>query len=74
MPGQADVKSEEQSSESKDSSSENKGDGVVKQEEREMRSPEDIDKLFSTAALERLLGLLGAILPQDSKVGENVTW
>ena len=74
LPGQADVKSEEQSSESKDSSSEDKADGVAKEEGKGMRSPEDVEKLFSPTALERLLGLLGAILPQDSKVGKKVTW
>ena len=33
-----------------------------------IRSPEEIERAFASGAQERLLGLLGAILPQDSKV------
>ena len=67
-PSESVVRSEEPSAETKDSSSEEKIDGAAPQARTEIRSPEDIEKLFSPAAQERLLGLLGAILPQDSKV------
>jgi len=59
--GNNDVKSEE-------CSSETKVDGTDKQQETEARSPEDIEKVFASKTQERLLGLLGAVLPQDSKV------
>lgn len=67
-----DVKSEEPSAESKDLSSEDKVDAAVKQDGTKTRSPENTEEIFASAALERLLGLLGAILPQDSKVGHIV--
>ena len=59
--GDDDVKSEECSSESK-------VDGIDKQQDTEARSPEDIEKVFASKTQERLIGLLGAVLPQDSKV------
>lgn len=59
--GDDEVKSEECSTESK-------VDGTDKQQETEVRSPEDIEKVFASKTQERLLGLLGAVLPQDSKV------
>ena len=73
-PSKEDVKSEEQGTdaEKKDSSSEEKVGGAVKQEGEEERKPEDTENVFSPAALDRLLGLVGAILPQDSKVGHEV--
>lgn len=67
-PSENVVRSEEPSAETKDSSSDEKIDGAAPQARTEIRSPEDIEKLFSPAAQERLLGLLGAILPQDSKL------
>ena len=67
-----DVKSEEPSAESKDLSSEDKVDAAVKQDGTKIRRPENTEEIFASAALERLLGLLGAILPQDSKVGHIV--
>jgi len=63
-----DVKSEEPSAESKDLSSEDKVDAAVKQDGTKTRRPENTEEIFASAALERLLGLLGAILPQDSKL------
>lgn len=51
-----------------ESSSEHKSDGTNKQEETQVQSPEDLEKVFANKTQERLLGLLGAILPQDSKV------
>lgn len=59
--GEDEVKSEECSTESK-------VDRTDKQQETEVRSPEDIEKVFASKTQERLLGLLGAVLPQDSKV------
>ena len=59
--GDKDVKSEECSSESK-------VEGTDKQQDAEARSPEDNEKVFANKTQERLLGLLGVVLPQDSKV------
>ena len=56
-----DVKSEECSSESK-------VEGTGKEQQAEARSPKDVEKVFASKTQERLLGLLGAVLPQDSKV------
>ena len=72
-PSKEDVKTEEQTAnEMKDSSAEEKVGDAVKQEGEEERNPEDTEKVFSPAALDKLLGLIGAILPQDSKVGHGV--
>ena len=49
-------------------SSESKVEGTDKKQDTEARSPEDIEKVFASKTQERLLGLLGAVLPQDSKV------
>ncbi|XP_078346247.1 zinc finger ZZ-type and EF-hand domain-containing protein 1-like isoform X2 [Oculina patagonica] len=57
-----------------ESSSESKVDGTDKQEETKVQSPEDIEKLFASKTQERLLGLLGAILPQDSKISHWTTY
>ena len=43
-------------------------EGTDKQQQAEARSPEDVEKVFASKTQERLLGLLGAVLPQDSKV------
>ena len=59
--GNDDVKSQE-------SSPDSKVDGTDKKQDTEVRSPEDIEKVFASKTQERLLGLLGAVLPQDSKV------
>lgn len=59
--GDGDVKSEECSSGSK-------VEGTDKEQKREARNPEDVEKVFASKTQERLLGLLGAVLPQDSKV------
>ena len=59
--GDGDVKSEECSSESK-------AEGTDKGQKAEARSPENVEKVFASKTQERLLGLLGAVLPQDSKV------
>ena len=59
--GDGDVKSEE-------CSSENKAEGTDKGQKAEARSPENVEKVFASKTQERLLGLLGAVLPQDSKV------
>lgn len=66
------AETEDGPSETKDSSSEEKIDGAVKQGGTEAHSPEESEKVFSPATQERLLGLLGAILPQDSKVGPKL--
>ncbi|XP_020615974.1 zinc finger ZZ-type and EF-hand domain-containing protein 1-like isoform X2 [Orbicella faveolata] len=65
--GDDDVKSEECSSESK-------VDGIDKQQDTEARSPEDIEKVFASKTQERLIGLLGAVLPQDSKIRHWTTY
>lgn len=62
--GDGDVKSEECSSGSK-------VEGTDKEQKREARNPEDVEKVFASKTQERLLGLLGAVLPQDSKVQIN---
>lgn len=49
-------------------SSENKAEGFASQQDRKTQGPEDIETLFASKTHERLLGLLGAVLPQDSKV------
>lgn len=59
--GGDDVKSEECSSGSK-------VDETDKKQDTEARSPEDTESVFASKTQERLLGLLGAVLPQDSKV------
>ena len=61
------------SAESKDSGTEKTINGSVKCKREEERCAEDTEKLFSAAVLERLLGLLGAILPRDSKVNTMMT-
>ncbi|XP_068674922.1 zinc finger ZZ-type and EF-hand domain-containing protein 1-like [Montipora foliosa] len=59
---------EKRSTESKDSGTEKTINGSVKCKREEERCAEDTEKVFSAAVLERLLGLLGAILPRDSKL------
>lgn len=51
-----------------ESAAESKTDGSDKQQETETQSADDVETLFASKTHERLLGLLGAILPQDSKV------
>lgn len=62
--GSDDVKSEECSSGSK-------ANETDKKQDTEARNPEDIESVFASKTQERLLGLLGAVLPQDSKVQIN---
>ncbi|XP_022784131.1 zinc finger ZZ-type and EF-hand domain-containing protein 1-like [Stylophora pistillata] len=49
-------------------SSENKAEGSASQQDGKTQGPEDIETLFASKTHERLLGLLGAVLPQDSKI------
>ena len=56
---------------SEECSSESKVEGTEKLQQAEARSPEDAEKVFASKTRERLLGLLGAVLPQDSKVQIN---
>ena len=67
-PNESVERSEEPSADNKNSTSAEKIDGIANQQGTVTQSPEESEKLFPPAAQERLLGLLGAILPQDSKV------
>lgn len=68
QPNESVERSEEPSTDNKNSTSAEKIDGIANQQGTVTQSPEESEKLFPPAAQERLLGLLGAILPQDSKV------
>ena len=68
-PNESIGRSEEPSADNKNTTqSTGKIDGIANHQGTVTQSPEESEKLFPPAAQERLLGLLGAILPQDSKV------
>ncbi|XP_073246845.1 zinc finger ZZ-type and EF-hand domain-containing protein 1-like isoform X1 [Porites lutea] len=68
QPNESVERSEKPSTDNKNSTSAEKIDGIANQQGTVTQSPEESEKLFPPAAQERLLGLLGAILPQDSKL------
>lgn len=68
QPNESVERSEESSADDKNSTSAEKINRIANQQGTVTQSPEESEKLFPPAAQERLLGLLGAILPQDSKV------
>lgn len=64
-----DTKVEEQTTESEETVAEKTVDeSAVNLEVQKQRCREDNEKLFTASALEKLLGLLGTILPRNSKV------
>lgn len=62
------AKVEEQSTEGEQKAEKTVEESAVNLEVEKQRCREDSDKLFTVSGLEKLLGLLGTILPRDSKV------
>lgn len=63
-----DAKVEEKSTEVEEKAEKTVDESAVNLEVEKQRCREDSDKLFTVSGLEKLLGLLGTILPRDSKV------
>lgn len=64
----SDAKVEEKSTEVEEKAEKTVDESAVNLEVEKQRCREDSDKLFTVSGLEKLLGLLGTILPRDSKL------